>query len=306
VGCHNLTAQYLGDSNSTVSTSSNFSQVVNPDSTATNITSSVNPSVFGQPVGITVTVAAVAPGSGTPSGQVNVLDGTTTVGTCVLASASCTITSAALTVGSHNLTAQYLANGNSTVSTSLSLAQVVNAAGFSLSASAAQAVNAGSPASFTLTVSPNPSPHDFAVTDFVCGSLPTATACSFSATSVTPGSSSGTITLTVSTTSRTVAMLPQQGGASRALLAAGWGMGLIGAMVIAAAPTQRKRTKLGFSFATLLLLVAFAVGCAGGSNAGGGNPPPQSGTPAGTYNIVVTATGNGGASHTATAVLTVN
>ena len=42
---------------------------------------STNPSVFGQSVTFTATVAAVSPGSGTPTGTVNFLDGTTLIGT---------------------------------------------------------------------------------------------------------------------------------------------------------------------------------------------------------------------------------
>ena len=82
VGTHSITAVYAGDTNFTTSTSSAVSQVVNQASTTTLARPpSTNPSVFGQSVTFTATVAAVSPGSGTPTGTVNFLDGTTTIGT---------------------------------------------------------------------------------------------------------------------------------------------------------------------------------------------------------------------------------
>ena len=59
VGTDSLTAQYLGDSNFTVSTSSTVSVTINPSgiATTTTLTSSLNPSVFGQSVTLTATVA---------------------------------------------------------------------------------------------------------------------------------------------------------------------------------------------------------------------------------------------------------
>ncbi|MGA7499406.1 MAG: Ig-like domain-containing protein, partial [Isosphaeraceae bacterium] len=75
-GTHSITAVYEGDTNFTTSTSSVLSQVVLLASTTT-LTASPTSSVFGQPVTFTATVAAVTSGSGTPTGTVNFLNGTT-------------------------------------------------------------------------------------------------------------------------------------------------------------------------------------------------------------------------------------
>ena len=71
VGNHPVTAVYIGDS--TFKTSSNTlagGQTVNKADSSTSVASSVNPSVFGQSVTFNATVAAAAPGVGTPAGTV--------------------------------------------------------------------------------------------------------------------------------------------------------------------------------------------------------------------------------------------
>src|SRR5207247_5716132 len=84
VATHSITATYVGDANFATSTSAAVSQVVNKASTSTSLTSSVNPSVFGQSVTFTATVSVTAPGAGTPTGAVNFLDGATNIGSCSL------------------------------------------------------------------------------------------------------------------------------------------------------------------------------------------------------------------------------
>jgi Bacterial Ig-like domain (group 3)/Right handed beta helix region/Periplasmic copper-binding protein (NosD) len=72
-----ITAVYSGDVNTLTSTSSALSEVVNPYSTTTSLTSSLNPSLAGQSVTFTATVSVDSPGAGTPGGTVNFYDGTT-------------------------------------------------------------------------------------------------------------------------------------------------------------------------------------------------------------------------------------
>jgi uncharacterized delta-60 repeat protein len=104
---------------------------VAPATTATTLTSSVNPSAFGQSVTFTATVSAVAPGSGLPTGSVTFYDGASFVGTAALISgvATATFSTAGLTVGTHAITAAYGGDGNFNLSTSPSLTQVVYASG---------------------------------------------------------------------------------------------------------------------------------------------------------------------------------
>ena len=61
-----------------------LSQGVDQASSTTSIGSSVNPSAFGGTVTFTATVAAVAPGSGTPSGTIEFFDGATSLGSATL------------------------------------------------------------------------------------------------------------------------------------------------------------------------------------------------------------------------------
>ena len=126
VGNHTVTAVYGGDAHFTTSTAPTLTQVVNPDTTTTTLAASVNPSVFGQSVTFTATVAAVAPGSGTPTGSVTFYDGSTALKTASLSGGSTTFTTTALATASHAITAVY--NGNATLATSTSsvLSETVN------------------------------------------------------------------------------------------------------------------------------------------------------------------------------------
>jgi len=129
VGSHSITASYGGDTNFTGSTSALLTQTVNKASTTTTVASSANPSVFGQSVTFTATVAPVAPGAGSPSGAVNFLDGTITIGSGTLSASSpfvATFTTSSLAVGSHSITASYAGNSNFSGSTSATLTQTVN------------------------------------------------------------------------------------------------------------------------------------------------------------------------------------
>src|SRR5204862_1153242 len=112
VGSHSITAVYSGDTNFTTSTSAVLTQVVNQSSTTTTLTSSANPSVFGQSVTFTATVAAVAPGAGTPTGTVTFKDGGATLGIGNLSSGQATLSTTSLSVASHSVTAVYATDGN--------------------------------------------------------------------------------------------------------------------------------------------------------------------------------------------------
>src|SRR5438876_9875515 len=71
-----MTASDAGNSNFASSTSAALTQTVKKANTSAAIsTQSPNPSVAGQPVAVNFTVTPVAPGSGTPTGNVTVSDG---------------------------------------------------------------------------------------------------------------------------------------------------------------------------------------------------------------------------------------
>lgn len=93
--------------------------------TATALTASPNPSVYGQ----SVTFTAVVTGSGgTPTGSVTFMDGTTTLGTGTLSNGTATFASGKLKAGAHSITAVYGGDTNFAGSTSSVSIQTVNKA----------------------------------------------------------------------------------------------------------------------------------------------------------------------------------
>jgi hypothetical protein len=126
-GTHDITAVYSGDTNFVGSTSNDVSQVVSPAGTQVTLSSSANPSVYGQAVTFTATVTAVAPGSGTPTGEVDFYDGDTYLGSAALdTNGRATLTTTDLDVGAHTITAVYLGDDNFLAMTSAGLSQTVN------------------------------------------------------------------------------------------------------------------------------------------------------------------------------------
>ena len=174
---------------------------------------------------------------------------------------------------------------------------------FCLSTSTAQPVNAGSPATFTIAVTPNEIPYNSAVKNFTCSGLPTGASCNFSSASVTPGLSTASNTLTISTMSRTLAMARPAAASQRFLFAALLGAGLFGVLTIFAMPSKRKGKLSGLAFGLLLFGSTLAVGCNGGGSSG--PQPNPNGTPAGTYSVTVSATGGSNIAKTVEVTLTV-
>ncbi|MCU1458201.1 MAG: hypothetical protein JWL73_2293 [Actinomycetia bacterium] len=155
VGTHGtINAVYSGDANYNTSTSPNFSQVVNQSGTTTAITSSTNPSAFGQSTTFTATVAAVSPGAGTPTGTVQFKDGATNLGAAAtLSGGVATLAVSTLTSGSHSITAVYSATTNFTTSTSAVLTQTVGGrpTTTSVSCTTPASVGTATPCTFTVT-----------------------------------------------------------------------------------------------------------------------------------------------------------
>jgi len=118
---HTIRGTYPGDTVFQSSTGS-VTQVVEGYTTTTRLTSSPNPSQFGQTVTFTVTVTSTGP---TPTGKVKFLDGTTTLGSAVLSGGIAKHAKSTLAVGTHPITAQYLGDAVSDKSTSFVVNQVV-------------------------------------------------------------------------------------------------------------------------------------------------------------------------------------
>ncbi|HEY1732991.1 MAG TPA: Ig-like domain-containing protein, partial [Acidimicrobiales bacterium] len=122
VGDHPVMATFGGDTNFAGSTSSVLDQIV-VQATTTDLTSTANPSTFGEDVTLTATVAGIS-----PTGQVTFMDGSTAIGTVTLSGGRAVFTTATLSGGTHVLTATYDGDGNNAASTSTVLSQVVDPA----------------------------------------------------------------------------------------------------------------------------------------------------------------------------------
>jgi hypothetical protein len=130
IGAHTVAVKYLGDSNFATSTGNLPTQTVGKAASATAVSSSVNPSVFGQAVTFSATVSAVAPGVGTPTGQVQLVIDGANVGTPVaLVAGSASFPSiSTLSVGAHTVAVKYLGDSNFATSTGNLPTQTVNKA----------------------------------------------------------------------------------------------------------------------------------------------------------------------------------
>jgi len=107
-GTHSIAVRYQGDGNFNQSDGS-APQVVSAADTTTGVASSVDPTVFGQPVFFTATVTAVAPGAGVPEGSVQfIIDGANFDAPVVLSGGVATSSNtAALATGAHTVTATF-------------------------------------------------------------------------------------------------------------------------------------------------------------------------------------------------------
>jgi hypothetical protein len=155
LGTHPITAVYAGNATFRASTSPILSQVVNavPAQTTTTISSSSSPSVFGQDVTLTATVAP-ASGTGTPTGTVQFrIDGTPFGSPLPLVNGAASTSVATLDVGPHVVVATYSGDAGHAASGSSDFNQTVNPASTSTSlTSSANPAAPGHAVTFTATV----------------------------------------------------------------------------------------------------------------------------------------------------------
>ena len=155
VGTRSLTATYAGDASFSGSVSATEPHQVNPAATTTSISTDLpDPSLVGQPVTVAYTVAIMAPGAGTPTGNVTVSDG---VDSCVgtVAAGSCNL--AFSTVGTRSLTATYAGDASFNGSVSAAEAHQVDQAATttSISADVPDPSLVGQPVTVSYTVTVN-------------------------------------------------------------------------------------------------------------------------------------------------------
>ena len=249
-------------------------------------------------------------------GTITVSEGATVLGTASVGFGAPTFSTTytlnlSLSQGTHNLNVVY--SGDSAyLGSSGSITATIGPPDFAMGAasggSMTATVTAGQAANYNLSLTPS---GGFSGTvTLTCSGAPTAASCAVSPASMNvSGTAAAPFSVSVTTTSRTVgaSVLPRPTGP------AGWMIVLLfGGLASAWFGRWRKRVmrdstfaKRGQTWGTLGMLVVLAliVGCGGGSSST--KPPVQSGTPAGTYTIVVSAT-SGSTTHTQNLTLTVN
>ena len=109
-GVNTITAVYTnsdGNFNSSMGSATPFT-AAQASTTTSDVTSSVASPPYGQTVTFSATISAVAPGTGVPTGTVNFLENTTTLGSgTVSGTGVATFSIASLTAGTHIITASY-------------------------------------------------------------------------------------------------------------------------------------------------------------------------------------------------------
>jgi hypothetical protein len=156
-GTHTVRATYVGDTNFTGSSSMILTQTVNQGATNTTVSSSANPSLFGQSVTFTASVMVQVPGSVMPGGNVLfVIDGNTSQPYSEPLSIAGTATFPTyFFIGTHAVSATYVGDANFLGSAgSLVGGEMVNQASTRTSLSSAPSPSQeGQPVTFTALIS---------------------------------------------------------------------------------------------------------------------------------------------------------
>ncbi len=255
---------------------------------------------------VTFTAAITSSTTGTPTGTVEFLSGSTMLGTSPLNNQGvATYSTTVLAAGANTINAVYAGNQNYTGSIA-ALTQQVTAPGFTIKPSASQlSLTAGQTGQLTLTVTPVGGYSG--TTSLACTGVPQNATCAFNPPMLAADGSNAptTTTLTIATdgaASGTVGALqpPSRPG----LLASLAGLPACFACVVLF--LQRKR--LG-PLATRVLCAALLLGGLAGSTGivacGGGGGSSKPSTPPGTSTISVTASGAGNTTQSITITLTV-
>jgi hypothetical protein len=151
-GTHSITAVDGGDSNFSGSTSAPVNQVVRV-ATTTTLSSSPNPSTYGQAVTFIATVTSSL-GAPPPDGEtVSFMKGTAVLGTGTLSGGSASFMTSTLSVGTNAIKAVYGGDSNLPASTSKAVSQVVSKAATTTTlASSLNPSNVGQSVTFTASV----------------------------------------------------------------------------------------------------------------------------------------------------------
>jgi Big-like domain-containing protein/VCBS repeat protein/FG-GAP repeat protein len=303
VKTYGVIAAYSGDINFTPNVTGNWNSptlqlTVVPAPTTTTITVSPTSAAPGQSVTIKAQVTSAT--GLIPTGSVTLSDGTTGLVTMQLdSSGSASHTTSSLSSGHHSLTWMYPGTTSFSPSLSSLFDLFVGPPDFSIGGATSRSINAGQTATYPLSISPI---SGFTGTvALTCSGAPQGGTCV-----VTPGSISMTnssmapFTVDVMTTAHTsaAAIVPTWGRFGTSMLFCSFGV--LGAFCFGS-PRQLMAILKRLWFVVTLASVIGLTACGGGNSAASFS---RTGTPAGTYTVVVTAT-SGSTTHTQNLVLTV-
>ncbi len=177
-------------------------------------------------------------------------------------------------------------NGGVTASPSTSTVQITVSDFTNTPSPASATISPGQAASYTVTIGSKFGAFTNVVS-LACSGLPSLSSCGFSPASVTPGSSSVTSTLTISTTAPSLVFPLVERRIPNTPLFVLW-LGLILALTVMVVLARKLGRKRGFAVASCALLVCLVVPIISCSSGGPHNP----GTSAGTYTVTIAGTSN--------------
>ena len=309
-GTHSVSAVYSSTNGFGPSSAPAVNLIVAKATANATVISSASP-VLAQ-ASITFT-ANVTSGSGTPSGTVTFLDGTTAIGTGTLSGGVATLITSSLAAGTHSITVSYGGDTDFSATGSVPLSQVVE--DFSISPSSNLSVIAlpGGTAIFKFTVAPVNGSTFLATLGLTASGLPAGVTYSISPATLTTTDGTTPVTLTINIpqaqasarpgTLHSGSQLASNGQSSSEGRVAGLAPFALAFLLLPFARRLRRTGKrLGRMISILLLLAAGAATLAGISGCGplyGFFGQQQ------TYTVKMTGTEGSNLSHTSNVTLTV-
>jgi YVTN family beta-propeller protein len=292
-----IAANQGGNANYTAATPVQQNITVTPALPVVELTSSANPALAQNAVTLQATVLSA---TGTPTGTVTFMDGSTTLGSGTLSAGVAAFTVLSFSVASHAITVVYGGDANFSAATSGTLTELVEDFTFDSSGSGngtSQTVNPGGSAVFTLTLSPSGGVTLPAAVSLTASGLPAGATATFSPQALPAGSPQSNVTLTIEVP-QTATNLHWQNHLGKSIPLVLWGI-----LLLPFASQLRKNGKQMGRLICLLLLLASTVAIAAGLSGCGGSSSTTSQTPQ-TYTITLTAI-SGSLSHSTPVTLTV-
>ncbi len=260
--------------------SAQVSLTVNPASTTTALSASAASANPGSSVTLTATVSSSA---GTPSGSISFFDGTTSLASLALASGTASFSTSSLAAGVHSLTASYSGSANFASSVSSAFSENITTPDFSLAATLPPPTPSGQNIDVPITV--NPLGGISGQVQFTVTGLPPRSSAAFSPPVLTLGATPAFDTLVVLTTPRFNYLSERAVPNSRPVFAGILWFPFAGLFVGGAGFALRRNRK----GAACLLLLVLLVGSGLLSGCASMGAFQNTGTPAGTYPLTVTA-----------------